>query len=100
VFLTWDDFGGFYDHVAPPHLDLYGYGPRVPMLVISPWARPGYIDSRTYDFASVLKTIEVVHGLPPLAERDSRASDMLDAFDFTQKPLPPLVLHERTCPGS
>ena len=98
IFLTWDDFGGFYDHVAPPHVDLYGYGPRVPTLVISPWARSGYVDGRTYDFSSVLKTIEVIHGLPPLDERDAKAQDMLGSFDFEQEPLDPLILEERDCP--
>lgn len=98
IFLTWDDFGGFYDHVPPPHVDIYGYGPRVPALVISPWVKPGYIDSRTYDFSSVLKTIEKLHGLKPLAERDARAQDMLGAFDFEKDPLEPLVLDTRDCP--
>ncbi|MFN2490971.1 MAG: phospholipase C [Actinomycetota bacterium] len=97
VFLTWDDFGGFYDHAPPPHVDIYGMGPRVPTIVISPWARPGYVDSATYDFASVLKTIERIHGLPALDERDRRANDMLAAFDFDQEPLEPLVLEERDC---
>jgi phospholipase C len=100
VVLTWDDFGGFYDHVAPPHVDLYGLGPRVPAIVISPWAKPGYIDSRTYEFSSVLKFIETVFDLPALTERDRRSSDMLDAFDFLQPPLDPLILEPRECPGS
>ncbi len=98
VVLTWDDFGGFYDHVAPPHVDLYGLGPRVPTIVISPWARPGYVDSRTYEFSSVLKFIETVFDLPALTERDRRSSDMLDAFDFLQRPLDPLILEPRECP--
>ena len=59
VFLTWDDFGGFYDHVPPPPaLDEYGLGPRVPMLIISPYAQPGYISHTQYEFSSVLKFIE------------------------------------------
>jgi phospholipase C len=99
VVLTWDDFGGFYDHVAPPHLDLYGLGPRVPALVISPWTRPGYIDSRTYEFSSVLRFIERVFDLPALTERDRRANDMLDAFDFEQDPIEPLILEPRECPA-
>jgi phospholipase C len=100
VVLTWDDFGGFYDHVAPPHVDLYGLGPRVPAIVISPWARPGYIDGRTYEFSSVLKFIETVFALPSLTERDRRASDMLGAFDFHQRPLDPLILEPRVCPDA
>ena len=98
VFLTWDDFGGFYDHVPPPHVDLYGMGPRVPALVISPWARPGYIDSRVYDFSSVLKTIERIFQLPALSQRDRRANDMLGSFDFAQDPADPLILEPRDCP--
>jgi len=98
VVMTWDDYGGFYDHVPPPHVDLYGMGPRVPAIVISPWAKPGYIDKRTYDFSSVLRTIEELHGLAPMTERDGRAAPMFDAFDFEQEPLDPLVLDERDCP--
>jgi phospholipase C len=97
IVLTWDDFGGFYDHVPPPHVDLYGLGPRVPALVISPWAKPGFIDSKTYEFSSVLKTIENLFDLPTLASRDARASNMLASFDFGQKPNPPLILKTRNC---
>jgi phospholipase C len=98
VFITWDDFGGFYDHVAPPHVDLYGFGPRAPALIVSPWAKPGYIDSTQYDFSSVLRTIERIFSLPSLTERDRRAHDMLDSFDFRQEPLDPVILDERDCP--
>jgi phospholipase C len=98
VFLTWDDFGGFYDHVPPPHVDLYGMGPRVPALVISPWARPGFVDHRTYDFSSVLRTIEELFGLPSLGERDALAKPMWNSFDFDQPPLEPLPLKKRNCP--
>ena len=97
IVLTWDDFGGFYDHVPPPHVDLYGLGPRVPTIIISPWVKPGYIDSRTYEFSSVLKFAERVYDLPTLHERDARANDMLGAFDFDQEPNPPLILEERRC---
>lgn len=97
IVLTWDDFGGFYDHVPPPHVDLYGFGPRVPAIIISPWARAGHIDSRTYEFASVLKFAERIYDLPHLHRRDARANDMLSAFDFEQEPNPPLVLKERKC---
>jgi phospholipase C len=100
VVLTWDDFGGFYDHVTPPHVDLYGLGPRVPALIISPYAKPGAIDHTTYEFASVLRFIETVFDVPPLTSRDAGASDMLSAFDFNQQPLDPLVLTERTCPAA
>jgi phospholipase C len=98
VILTWDDFGGFYDHVPPPHVDLYGYGPRVPAIVISPWARPRHVDHHTYDFSSVLRTIEELHGLGTLGKRDAIARPMWGSFDFTQAPVPPLVLKRRDCP--
>jgi phospholipase C len=99
VFLVWDDFGGYYDHVPPPHVDIYGMGPRVPALVISPFARRGYIDHRTYDFSSVLRTIERLFELPALTWRDQSAQDMFDAFNFDRDPRPPLILQPRTdCP--
>ena len=99
VVLTWDDFGGFYDHVPPPHVDLYGMGPRVPMLLISPWANGGTISHRTMEFSSVLKMIETLWGLQPLTARDAKASDMLDLFDFSSSPLAPLILQKRDCPA-
>jgi phospholipase C len=98
VVLTWDDFGGFYDHVPPPHVDLYGLGPRVPALVISPWAKQGYIDHDTLEFASVLRFIETVFDLPPLTQRDATSDDMLSAFDFTAEPQAPLIQDTRPCP--
>jgi phospholipase C len=97
VVITWDDFGGFYDHVAPPHVDEYGMGPRAPMLLISPWARRGHIAHQTLEFASVLKMIETIWGLPALTERDANASDMLDLFDFSGRPNPRLILQPRDC---
>ena len=78
VILTWDDFGGFYDHVPPPHVDLYGLGPRVPAIVISPWARSGFIDHDTMEFASVLRFIETIFDLPPLTSRDMRDDKRID----------------------
>jgi phospholipase C len=98
VFLTWDDFGGFYDHVPPPTSDAYGFGPRVPMVIVSPYVKPGYISHTQYEFSSVLKFIEERFGLPALSERDAAANDMTDSFDFSQTPLPPLVLQEHACP--
>jgi phospholipase C len=97
VFLTWDDFGGFYDHVAPPHVDLYGDGPRVPLLVISPYAKRSFVFHQTGDFSSVLRFMEVLYGLPTLTDRDRAANDLLDAFDLRGRPQDPLVLHERDC---
>jgi phospholipase C len=97
IFLTWDDFGGFYDHVPPPDLDVYGLGPRVPLLIISPYAKAGYISHTQYEFASVLKFIEERFNLPALGPRDRAANDMTDSFNFSQKPLRPLILHTRPC---
>jgi len=99
VVLTWDDFGGFYDHVPPPHVDVYGMGPRVPMILISPWAKSGFVAHETLEFASVLKLIETIWNVPSLTERDGNASDMLDLFDFT-KTNPKLILHPRNCNGA
>jgi len=97
VFLTWDDFGGFYDHVPPPKVDNFGFGPRVPFLIISPYSKPGYISHTQYEFSSVLKFIEIRFGLPPLSDRDTLANDILDSFDFNQLPLSPLILQTRPC---
>lgn len=97
IFLTWDDFGGFYDHVTPPFRDQYGLGIRVPMIVISPWAIPGVYHTQT-EFESVLRFMEETFGLPNLGGADTVANDFQDAFSYTQTPLPPLVLNQRTCP--
>jgi len=84
VFVTWDCFGGFYDHVPPPQVDNYGYGFRVPCLVISPYARAGFVDSTINDHTSILRFIEDRYALSPLNTRDAAANDMADAFDFSQ----------------
>jgi len=97
VFLTYDDFGGFYDHVPPPAVDIYGLGPRVPLLIISPYAKTGYISHTTYELSSVIKFAEEVFGLPSLNQRDLIANDTTDSFDFTQSPRPPLILTPRQC---
>jgi phospholipase C len=100
IFVLWDDFGGFYDHVPPPHYDVMGLGPRVPVLVISPWAKQGYVDHTTYEFASILKFIERLHGLPCMTQRDCIADDMFGAFDFSRQPdfdKRKLILEPRKC---
>ena len=97
VFLTWDDFGGFYDHVPPQQIDNYGLGFRVPLLVISPYAKKGFIDHTQFEFSSMLRFAEDELGLPTLTNRDKAANDMMDAFDFTQSPRSPLILQQRTC---
>ena len=97
VFITWDDFGGFYDHVAPQQIDGYGLGFRVPLLVISPYAKKGFIDHTQYEFSSMLRFAEDQLGLPTLTNRDKAANDMMGAFDFNQSPRPALLLEQRTC---
>jgi phospholipase C len=99
IFVTWDEWGGFYDHMDPPVVDQWGYGLRVPMLIISPYSyQPGYITHTTYEFSSVLKFIEENFNLPFLTDRDANANDTSDSFNFNQNPQPPLVLNERSCP--
>ena len=91
IVITWDDYGGFYDHVAPPQVDAYGEGFRVPTIVISPWARPGYVGHTQYEFASMLKLAEDNFNLTSLGTRDVNASDMMNSFNFTESPLSPLI---------
>ena len=97
VFITWDDFGGFYDHVSPPQVDGFGLGPRVPLLIVSPFAKPGYVSHEVYEHSSILKFVETRYGLQPLTNRDRAASDMLDSFDFYHPQQTPLVLSPRQC---
>jgi len=107
IFLAWDDWGGFYDHVVPPTVDQNGYGLRVPGLVISPFARQGYIDHQTLSFDAYLKFIEddflnsqridpQTDGRPDprptVRENVSQLGDLIQDFDFSQPPRPPLVL--------
>jgi phospholipase C len=92
IFISWDDWGGFYDHVTPPKIDQYGLGIRVPGLVISPYARQNYIDHNTYSFESWLKIVEERFNVHPMTARDTTALDMLDAFDFNQQPRAPVIL--------
>ena len=99
VFLTWDDFGGFYDHQPPDQLDRFGLGFRVPLLVISPFAKRGFIDHTRAEFSSVLKFIETNWDLPALTDRDRATVDLTEAFDFTQAPRALPALAQRTgCP--
>ena len=92
IILTWDDYGGFYDHVPPPQIDKYGLGFRMPTLIISPYAKPGYIDHSQYQFESMLKFIEWRFNLPALTDRDNHANNLLNAFNFNQKPNPPHIV--------
>jgi len=82
IIVTYDENGGFWDHVAPPKADRWGPGTRVPTLVISPYARKHYVDHTVYDTTSILKLIETRWQLAPLGSRDAKANDMTKAFDF------------------
>jgi phospholipase C len=84
--LTYDSWGGWYDHVAPPTVDRYGYGFRVPALLVSPYAKHGAIDHTTLDFTSILRFIEVNWRLASLAQRDANALSIASAFDFSAAP--------------
>ena len=107
IFLAWDDWGGFYDHVKPPVVDSQGYGLRVPALVISPYARKGYVDHQVLSFDAYLKFIEddflggrrldpTTDGRsdrrPDVRENEAILGNLANDFDFTQKPRPPLLL--------
>jgi phospholipase C len=103
LFLIWDEWGGFYDHVEPPIAERrpngtpFRYGHRAPCLVISPYARSGYVSHTFYSHVSLLRFAETIFDLEPLTERDASANNLLDCFDFDQSPLPPLTLLPRKC---
>ena len=114
IFVVWDDWGGFYDHVRPPRIDANGYGLRVPSLVISPYARRGFIDHQTLSFDAILKFIEddFLHGQrldprtdgrpdprPDVREAMPGLGDLSTDFDFSQTPLGPLILPRYPPPG-
>ncbi|MDQ6614236.1 MAG: alkaline phosphatase family protein [Actinomycetota bacterium] len=114
IFLTWDDWGGFYDHVVPPAVDRNGYGIRVPGLMISPYAKKGLIDHQTLSFDAFVKFIEddflagqrldpKTDGRPDprLTVRESvpQLGDLVNEFDFSQPLGPPTVLPVRPAPG-
>ena len=95
ILITWDDWGGWYDHVPPPSIvndgtgwgSGYVYGFRVPLIVVSPYAKAGYVSHVTHDFGSILKFVEETFSLGSLGYADSRADDLSDCFDFHQVPL-------------
>jgi phospholipase C len=114
IFLAWDDWGGFYDNVVPPKVDINGYGLRVPGLVISPYAKKGFIDSQTLSFDAYLKLIEDIFlngqrlnpatdgrpdPRPTVRENVPQLGDLLGDFDFSQAPQAPLVLPTNPPPG-
>ena len=87
IIITWDDWGGWYDHVSPTIYDSYQYGFRVPLIIVSPYAKQAYVSHVTHDFGSILKFIEEVFKLPSLGYADARADDFSDCFDLTQTPI-------------
>jgi phospholipase C len=104
IFLTWDDWGGWYDHVEPPLKEKwtkggpsgsaykntqFSYGPRVGCLVLSPYAKRGYISKMFHSHVSIVKFCELTFGIKPMNKRDKASDDMSDCFDFNQTPLPP-----------
>lgn len=114
IFLAWDDWGGFYDHVVPPTVDQNGYGLRVPGVVISPFAKKGYIDHQTLSFDAYVKFTEdlFLNGQrldpktdgrpdprPSVRESMPQLGDLLNDFDFSQSPRPPMILPEHPKPG-
>ncbi|HSS11475.1 MAG TPA: alkaline phosphatase family protein [Acidimicrobiales bacterium] len=114
IFLSWDDWGGFYDHVAPPAVDGNGYGLRVPAIVISPYAKRGYIDHQTLSHDAYLKFIEdaFLGGArldpasdgrpdprPDVREIAPQLGDLTQDFNFNQQPRPPVVLSLNPPPG-
>jgi len=114
IFLAWDDWGGFYDHVAPPKVDMNGYGLRVPGMVISAYAKQGFIDHQTLSFDAYLKFIEddFLGGQrldpktdgrpdprPSVRESAPQLGNLVQDFDFTQTPRNPLVLSTSPKPG-
>jgi len=115
IFLSWDDWGGFYDHVVPPNVDGSGYGLRVPGLVISPYAKTGFIDHQRLSHDAYLKFIEddflggarlnpATDGRPDsrpnVREEAPGLGDIANDFDFNQTPRPPLLLSTRPAPGA
>ncbi len=114
IFLAWDDWGGFYDHVVPPHVDANGYGLRVPAIVISPYAKQGYIDHQILSFDAYLKFIEDdflggqridpktdgrPDSRPDVRENAPILGNLINDFDFSQSPRPPLILPVHPAPG-
>jgi phospholipase C len=86
ILIAWDDWGGWYDHVPPPQVDNMGLGFRVPLIVVSPWAKHGYISHDQHEFGSFLKLTEETFDLPSLRTRDLISDDLSDCLDFDQTP--------------
>jgi phospholipase C len=88
IFILWDDWGGWFDHVAPPQYDVMGPGFRIPLIVVSPWAKHGYVSHVQHEVTSIAKFIEDDFDLPSLGTADARADNLIDCFDFSQTPGP------------
>jgi len=95
IFLTWDEWGGFYDPVMPPQVDQVGMGFRVPLLTISPYTPRGLIDTEIGEFSTPLRFIEDNWGLPHLTARIAKTHDMSHLFDFKKSPRPPQPSRKR-----
>jgi phospholipase C len=91
IFLTWDEWGGFYDPIVPPEVDPVGFGMRVPMLTISPYARRGLIDDELGEFSTPLRFISDNWGLDPLTDRIRNTHNFEHVFDFRSAPRPPEI---------
>jgi phospholipase C len=88
IFIAWDDWGGFYDHVPPPQTDDMGLGFRVPVIVVGPYAKHGYVSHVNHEASGFLRYMEEIFNLPSLSTRDTNADDFSDCFDYTQRPQP------------
>jgi phospholipase C len=86
IFVLWDEWGGYYDSVPPPRLDYEGLGFRVPLIIVSAYAKKGYVSHTQYEYGSLLKFVEQTFNLGTLYTTDQRANDITDPFDFTRKP--------------
>ncbi len=86
IFITWDDWGGWFDHVKPPIVNSYELGFRVPLIVVSPYAKAGYVSHERHEFGSILKFTEETFALGSLGTTDARSDNLRDCFDFTQTP--------------
>ena len=93
IVVTWDDWGGWYDHVRPSQYGSYELGFRVPLIVISPYAKAAYVSHRQHEFGSILRFVEETYALPSLHTTDMRADDLADCFNFMQNPRPFFPIH-------
>jgi len=98
IFITWDDWGGWYDHVPPPQIDEMGLGFRVPLIVVSPFARRGYVSHVQHEFGSLLHFTEELFGLPSMGTRDNISDDFRDCFDFQKTADPYLPVQTNLTP--